>query len=635
MRLARIKVHGFRKLTGADCNTPGKLLAFVGPNEAGKSSLLHALLSLQNSSEIPHQDRPRAHDVADDDVAIECWFRLDDADLEVISAFGSPVTPTWYLLSKKYGGGLIHSLDPAPARDLASRRTAAQALGRYAQVRAASGLPRRGDPEDDPLLGDHLDAVSDFADATDELTDDQVANIRSLVEGLQADDIAGLALRARHALQAWLADAEQPAPNTPACDAVYARRPRFALFGDAERTLQSDYALASVAEDPPPALANLATVAGLDLAALADAVERQDSGAYVTATEAANARLKEHFTEAWKQSPVVVRIHLDGPVLRVMVSNEEGGYSRIAERSDGLKSFVALTCFAAQEPSSRPLILLIDEAEQHLHFDAQADLIRMLDRQGLADQVLYTTHSPACLPADLGTGIRPVVPAEGGGRSTVTNAFWTQDRGFYPLLMALGAGAAAFAPTRYAVLTEGASDMLLLPSMLREATGRQGLDYQVAPGISESSWSQLLALELEAPRVVYLVDGDGGGANHAKRLAAANVPPSRIIILGGQGSNAIPEDLLREDVYLSAVNEVLQRVNPSTKDKVKASDIAGGQRPTKVRLWCEARALAEPSKTAVASMILEQASPTILTAASRKALKGTHAVLCKGLQIPP
>jgi hypothetical protein len=113
--------------------------------------------------------------------------------------------------------------------------------------------------------------------------------------------------------------------------------------------------------------------------------------------------------------------------------------------------------------------------------------------------------------------------------------------------------------------------MLLLPSMLREATGLGSLDYQVAPGIAESSWSQLLALELEAPRVAYLVDGDSGGAAHAKRLISAKVSSDRVVHLGGGTSGVTPEDLLREDVYLAAVNEVLQRVHGGDTRSSRAS----------------------------------------------------------------
>lgn len=54
-----------------------------------------------------------------------------------------------------------------------------------------------------------------------------------------------------------------------------------------------------------------------------------------------------------------------------------------------------------------------------LHYDAQADLIGVLEEQDAAAQVIYTTHSPASLPNDLGAGVRVVwiLDGDAGGRS--------------------------------------------------------------------------------------------------------------------------------------------------------------------------------------------------------------------------
>lgn len=637
MRLGKIRVNGFRKLVESECTTPGKLIAFVGPNEAGKSSLLQALLTLEDDEEdaIALGDRPRATSVSDDASAVECWFRLSPDDVNDVKAFGSPVTPIWYVVSKAYGGQLSHRMEPRLPRDLSSRRAAEQVLRRFVGTRAASALKRAETDDDDAQLGDHLDGTLNMIEGSGASSADEHEIVRALIAGLRDQGSRGLGAQAAARLDEWLRDAEGKPPESLATALMWRRRPRFVLFGPQARTLKSDYDLNAVADEPPAALRNLALVARLDLPALRDAVARQDSGAYVTATEEANARLRDVFTEAWQQSPVVVRLHLDSILLRVMVSNVAGGYSSIAERSDGLKAFVALTAFAAQETDSgRPLILLIDEAEQHLHFDAQADLIRMLERQGLAMQVLYTTHSPGCLPADLGTGIRPVIPADDGGRSSVSSSFWTGGRGFYPLLLALGAGAAAFAPSRYAVLSEGPSDMLLLPSMIREALDVQRLDYQVAPGIAESNWAQLLDLELEAARVAYLVDGDSGGEAHTDRLQQAGVEDERIVRLGGANSGLTLEDLLSEDAYLAAVNETLERVFGPDAGAVRASDLSSNSRGTAVDRWCTARGLPKLSKTVVASMLLERGPTALLPVSSRRILVRVHRELCEALGLP-
>lgn len=635
MRLGRVKIHGYRKLIATEFTTPGKLLAIVGPNEAGKSSLLNALRSLENNDEIPLPDRPRGKVVTDDDVALEAWFRLDTDDLDVVADLHSPTRPAWYHLSKYYGGRLVHDIQPPLTRDHSSRRAAEQALRRFSNTKAARELDREvGEGEEAPL-GTRFDELLQIVEGDAELAGEDRELGLEVAHALGADQESGLAVRARKATAEWLTTIAEDHPNDVALALFWRRHPLFAGFSEAQRSLASDYDLQNVADNPPAALRNLARIANLDLEGLAEMVANQDAGAYVSATEAANNRLAAVFREAWKQSQVIVRVHLDGTTMRIMVSNESGGYSTIAERSDGLKSFVALTAFAARtRVGDRPLILLIDEAERHLHYDAQADLVRMLERQGLAPQVIYTTHSPGCLPSDLGTGIRPVVPDAGGGRSRIANSFWTRDRGFQPLLMALGAGAAAMTPTRHAVLAEGASDMILLPTLVREATQRDRLDYQIAPGVAEASWAQLLALEVEAPRVAYLVDGDTAGAQHVRRLTSAGVPPTRIVQLGGPQSGIAAEDLLREDVYLRAVNETLERLHGTAHGHVRTADLAGPKRSSGVDAWCDSRGLNRLPKPMVASMVLEQESPSLLTQQSRRLVRTVHTQLCTALGLP-
>lgn len=141
------------------------------------------------------------------------------------------------------------------------------------------------------------------------------------------------------------------------------------------------------------------------------------------------------FDMAWSQSRVEVRLPTDDNVLRIFIRSDEGNLHRVAERSDGLKIFVALVAFLEAKQARAP-IRMIDEAEQHLHWDAQADLMNMLHRQKQTGQMIYTTHSPGCLPHDLGTAVRLVLPA-GDDRSRVMNCMWEEGPGFDPMLMAL------------------------------------------------------------------------------------------------------------------------------------------------------------------------------------------------------
>ena len=271
-------------------------------------------------------------------------------------------------------------------------------------------------------------------------------------------------------------------PNDEAAERLLARRPAFLFFDDAMRDLHTDYELSEVADTPPPALANLANLAGLNLRFLYNLVIADDTGTAVATLQDANERLDAAFS-AWSQDrELSVRFDREqSTVLRIHVSNPAGGYSTLDERSDGLKIFVSLLALTATQQSEVPPIVLIDELERHLHYDAQADVVQVMSTQTVIPQIIYTTHSAGCLPEDIGAGVRLVGTNDGANHSTVENRFWSTGPGFSPLLIGMGASSLAFVPVRNAVLSEGATEVVLLPTLVREAVAVKHLGFQVAP----------------------------------------------------------------------------------------------------------------------------------------------------------
>ncbi len=116
-------------------------------------------------------------------------------------------------------------------------------------------------------------------------------------------------------------------------------------------------------------------------------------------------------------------------------------------------------------------------------------------------------------------------------------------------MLAMGAAAAAFTLARMVVLAEGVTEMLLLPSLIRAATGLDNLPYQVAPGLSEVPKKLYGDLDLEASRVAYLVDSDAGGDALKKGLMKSGVSEGRILTLACPGI----ENLLVPAAYSQAV----------------------------------------------------------------------------------
>ncbi len=243
--------------------------------------------------------------------------------------------------------------------------------------------------------------------------------------------------------------------------------------------------------------------------------------------------------------------------LRVYVETQPGAFTKVGERSEGVQAFLALAAFIDSRPKTKSLILLVDEAESHLHYDAQADIVRMFDEQTAAQDVIYTTHSVGCLPPDLGTGVRIVI--RDGEQSTISNSFWTTGPGLTPLVLAMGASVFAFTPARHAVIAEGATDLMLLPTILREAVGIDRLRFQVAPGIAEAPSKTYRSLESEAGKVGFLVDGDDAGMGLRRQLEHAGIAAGRVVSLGDVLNGAVIEDFLDPVAYVNAVNEQLRR----------------------------------------------------------------------------
>ena len=186
---------------------------------------------------------------------------------------------------------------------------------------------------------------------------------------------------------------------------------------------------------------NLLALAGKtwdDAIRVMEAGQAGDPGSKVVFLKEANDSLHHEFSRAWGQTPLTVKLDIDANMLKIMMSMQARDYIRIDQHSDGLRQFVALRAFVAAQGGDRDLVVLVDEAETHLHYDAQADLIGVFEEQEEVAQIIYTTHSAGCLPRDIGLGLRGIVPIyrstdngpEMTDHSEIVNGFWFTIRGF-------------------------------------------------------------------------------------------------------------------------------------------------------------------------------------------------------------
>ena len=184
-------------------------------------------------------------------------------------------------------------------------------------------------------------------------------------------------------------------PHQAAVNALFGRRPRVVKFDRGDRELQPQYDLTGEADLPVQNLLALAGKTWDDAIRVMEAGQAGDPGSKVVFLEEANDSLHHEFSRAWGQTPLTVKLDIDANMLKIMMSMQARDYIRIDQHSDGLRQFVALRAFVAAQGGDRDLVVLVDEAETHLHYDAQADLIGVFEEQEEVAQIIYTTHSAA------------------------------------------------------------------------------------------------------------------------------------------------------------------------------------------------------------------------------------------------
>jgi hypothetical protein len=635
MRLISIGTHGYRRFVERnEMNVDGRVVAIVGPNEAGKTSLLNALRHLNVSGDFSQGELSRGTDPPDGPI-VWARFLLEDEDREALNQLPGTENVRWFVSAKYLDGERRGWIEPTLRRDLRPRVRMVKLLTRAARHTLVDSAPT---PEGLPTLREALASLAENLSSDAETLPGIAEELRSVASRL-ASELPGQGPKyvreLPERLEKLAAHEEAERPHSWAVQQLYKRQPEFLFFGNEERSLQSDYDIVAVADDPPVALRNLLQLAGFDLSRVRDAIAEEDFGLAEHLEEQANKRLKSIFEDAWRQSGVTVRLRIDGSILRVLVSATAGGYTTMSERSDGLRWFISLLTYTALNPSDVKPILLVDEAESHLHYDAQADLIRVFSQQRSAVKVIYTTHSAGCLPQDLGTGVRVVVPTD-DGTSKLRNHFWTEGPGFSPLITAMGASVLALIPTRFAVIGEGPSEVIMLPSLLREVSGQEDLGFQIAPGLAEVRPSAVTGLDLEGARVAYVVDGDKGGRAIRKKLEKGKVPTDLIVTLGGPSSKAVLEDMLKKEVYLQAVNLELARSH-GKEVQIPPQVLPNLGRPAAIGVWCSEKGIEAPNKTAVSYRILELCSEGVEVVASNRseALLRTYRALAKALKLDP
>lgn len=618
MRLVKVHLQGYRRFAArSTLAVGGRVTALIGPNEAGKSSLLSAIARFGGDSLPLGADDLHPNRTSTAAPVLELEYVLNEEERELVGLRhgGWPYTerPARLFLSLSATGRREIRLDPPAVPD----PTLEQKILTLLEELRASGTGLKAQTD----LAELLAVMQVYPVSTSAATVTLGLRQASLSDPLSLTALRQLVTNLHHAPQE--VEARLPRALTvyraaidhylhlqglrqrPATDLVLdaVSLPRILKLTQDARELASETPLAAI--DDHSGMGNLLTWAGLNLEQLRGWVSTGEELQVATALARASRRLTEALRRSWPFEPIGVTLQLKEASLRLMI--EPVGdlpFERPERRSDGLRLFLALLAFLHRyRAEPEPVILLIDELELHLHVDAQREVVKLLEHQGLVGQVIYSTHSPFALPTDL-TSLRAVRPDPQVGTSSVNNRIWADRRddqreGLVRLLTQMGAGAALFNAAHAVLVTEGVTDVALLPRMLAEALGWPTLGVLTVPGYAEAR--DVLTFEPQGARVAYLFDGDAQGRRYqqdvwqalARRQGRATLaelsPEDHARVLTLEAGHDL-EDYLHPELYAAAVNHHL-RTYQLVAQPMTAAELPATDRPAYVKGWAVAQGL--------------------------------------------
>lgn len=622
---SKVIIKGFKRFKETSVHIDRHLLAFIGANEAGKSSFLEALLSIENNTPYDKLSQlTKGMERKESDIVIRVNYLLTKSEQEKLKEFNGIGKPRYYCLQKSVDGEISYEIIGDIKRDKALRKYTSSLLNSFLTSNGLKKLIKNNHNSNEESLKDLIELLkSGLSNNKEDLLSETIQSGEDILSILK-DDLKydNKSTRPRidklfDTITNLLELESQEHPYDEFLEYCGEQRPEFIIFSDDKRYLKGNYSLQEL-QNPPASIANLLAVAEVKASDYLETVTMKDNAERSKLVDLANQNLKAKYCEAWSQSDVFPRLLFDLSSINIQIISS-GNYTEIVSRSDGLKQFIALKAFLALNIHKTPPVLLIDEAEIHLHYAAQSDLIKEFERQEIVNSIIYTTHSAGCLPSDLGTGIRAVkqiyLNGLDTGESKIQNSIWENSSGFSPILFAMGANIITFTLARKAVFAEGPSETVLIPRLFRESSNVTYLDLQVAPGIASISKENASSFEFEAAREVYLVDGDGGGSDNRKTLIKGGIPADKIFQLD-KGCSI--EDYVNPKILVDAVNRELSK---SGKENLAflISKLPSNGRVNWIEKQCQKKGYELPSKVRIAENITRNPSDIIIVDKKMKA----------------
>ena len=289
----------------------------------------------------------------------------------------------------------------------------------------------------------------------------------------------------------------------------------------------------------------------------------------------ASAFLTKQFQDLWLQKDVSFDIEVDATTLNIFAEDKNVGMPvRMSRRSTGFRWHVSFAWkfTHASKGLYKNCILLLEEPGIHLHYSAQRDLLRVFERLKDFNTILYTTHLASMVDPGFPERVR-IVEANGHHAVVKAGVVSSQKAPMAVIEMCLGltGNMSGLLSNRRTLIVEGGDDALLINklSTVLRASGREGLSDSIflwpAQGASNTPMYAAFAIGQTWDSGV-LLDSDGAGNDAKKKieslylkdLAKEGQQRFRVFQIGSAAkikkTDAAIEELFTDEYYLELVN---------------------------------------------------------------------------------
>lgn len=573
MKLTDVRVELYRNVVDSNIfDIEPAVTCLVGKNESGKTTLLHALSSLNPAHpekirvDITH-DYPRWRKVRDERnqelekiQLVKATFLLEEDDLQDLFEFLPVELPpsTVAIFSRDYAGNVHVSLE-VPESDLILSLVEYVSLDE-AVKREASSLQS-------------LEQLREFIESKRALIDNKRTQIAKDLNSL-LDLIAEISAIIN----------QNPPPDVQ--EKLKSRLPKFFYFHQYDSLpgridlidLQAKAKNGNITGPERTALSllQLAGVKGGELST--DEFEKR-----ISELEAAGNEITNQVFRYWTQNRDLI-VDFIGDSQTIRTPNGQDVVHRFVDlrlrdlrhqmttnfetRSTGFQWFFSFIAAFSEFEGDSSVIILLDEPGLGLHARAQQDLLRYIDEKLASNQVIYTTHSPFMIQPDHWERIRLVEDLTSRdnpdvGSKVTTDLFSVREDTLSPLQIILGYDLALhFFVGGHNLVVEGPSDKVFLLTLSYHLTscGREGLDQKwtiVSVGGVDKIPSFVALFSGHLLNATVLIDSAGSTNQRLNDMVnRGNLRIQNLIKIGQITGKPISdiEDLFTEEEYLALYN---------------------------------------------------------------------------------